>query len=245
MPYGVLLTILDVALIIHVIRTGRFMPWFYVILFLPGIGAAIYVVMELIPEWTGSRKGQMARRQIATALNPTGRYRQLVDELGIVDTIANRSALAEECLRLGKFDEALGLYAGILEKPLGDEPAFALGKARAEFGLGRTADAVATLDDLKRHWPDYSSFDGHLLYARALEGVGRNDEALENYEGVARYFPGAEPRVRQALLLRKLGRVEEARAIADEVARGLKRAPAHVRRNQGEWLSQAQQIAKG
>jgi hypothetical protein len=244
LSYGILLTLLNIALIVHVIKTGRFMPWFYVILFLPGIGAAIYVVMELLPEWTGSRKGQIARRQIATALNPTGRYRQLVDELAMVDTIANRSALAEECLRLEKFDEALEQYSGILERPFGDEPTFALGKARAEFGLGRMADVVATLDDLKRRWPDHSSFDGHLLYARALEGVGRNDEALDNYEAVGRYYPGVEPRLRKAELLRGLGRGEEARALADDVARELTRAPAHVRRNESEWLTRARSLAK-
>jgi hypothetical protein len=234
----------NIALIVHVIKTGRFMPWFYVILFLPGIGAAIYVAMELIPEWTGSRKARQARSRIGTALNPTGRYRSLLDELAVVDTISNRAALAEECLRLEKYDEALGRYAEILERPLGDEPSFMLGKARAEFGLGRMVETVATLDDLKRRWPDYSSFDAHLLYARALEGAGRNEEALENYEGVGRYFPGAEPKARQAELLLKLGRKAEAVALADEVARGLRRAPAHVRRNQKHWLAVAEQIAR-
>ena len=244
MPYGVLLTLIDIALIVHAIKTGRFSPWFYVILFLPGIGAAIYVVVELLPEWTGSYKGRKARRQIATALNPTGRYRQLVDELGIVDTIANRSALAEECLKLGKFEEALAQYNGILDKPLGDEPAFMLGRARAEFGLGRFPDAVSTLEELKRRWPDYNSSDGHLLYARALEGAGRAEEALENYEGVGRYFPGSEPRVRQAQLLARLGRPEDAKALAEDVVRTLGRAPAHVRANQKSWLALARQIAK-
>lgn len=245
MPIGILITLVDILLIIHVIRTGRFMPWFYVILFLPGFGAAIYVAMELIPEWTGSYRGRRAGRRIATALDPTGRYRQLVDDLAIVDTIANRSALAEECLRLEKFEEALAQYDRILETPIGNEPVFMVGKARAEFGLGRMAESVATLAEVKRRWPDYSSFDGHLLYARALEEAGRADEALDNYEGVGRYYPGAEPRVRQARLLLRLGRKDEARSLAREVERDLKRSPAHVRRNQREWLAQAQQIAKG
>ena len=220
------------------------MPWFYVILFLPGIGAAIYVVVELIPEWTGSHKGRQTRRQIAKKLNPTGRYRQLVDELAIVDTISNRSALAEECLAIGKFDEALTQYSDLLERPLGDEPVFMLGRARAEFGLGRMAQAVTTLEALKARWPDYTSFDGHLLYARALEGAGRDEEALTSYEAVGRYFPGAEPRVREAQLLKRLGRDAEAKAIAEDVARTLTRAPAHVRRNQKEWLRLAEQLAK-
>ncbi len=244
MPYGILFTLVSVGLMIHAAKTGRFMPWFYVILFLPGLGAIAYVLVELVPEWTGSYRGQRARRQIAATLNPAGRYRELVDELAIVDTIANRAALAEECLRLEKFEEARAQYDALLARPLGDEPAYLLGRARAEFGLGKAGDAVASLEELKRRWPNYQSADGHLLYARALEETGRAEEALANYEDVARYFPGSEPRVRQARLLDRLGRRAEASAIADDVARSLKRAPAHVRRNQRAWLAEAERIAR-
>ena len=219
---GIVIAVVDIALIVHAAKTGRFMPWGFIILFLPGIGALAYVVVELLPEWFGSNKVRRARGRIAGAINPTGRYRQLHDELEIVDTIANRSALAEECLTLGKYDEALAQYDAILAKPLGEEPGFMLGKARAEYGLGDAGAAIATLEELKRRWPDYQSADGHLLYAMALEKAGRNDEALANYAAVGQYFPGAEPRVRQAQLLQSLGRDGEARALAEEVVRTLK-----------------------
>ena len=58
----------------------------------------------------------------------------------------------------------------------------------------------------------------------ALEKVGREDEALVNYAAVGQYFPGPEPRVRQAQLLQKLGRDGDAR----ELARG-RRAHAEPR----------------
>jgi len=240
---GILITIIDIALIVHAARSGRFMPWGFIILFLPGIGALAYVLVELAPAWFRSRGVSRARGQIAGALDPTRRYRQLRDELDIVDTVANRAALGEECLTLGKFDEALGQYEAILAKPIGEEPGFMVGKARAEFGLENAAAAIATLDALKAKWPDYQSADAHLLYAVALEKAGRADEALASYEDVARYYPGAEPRVRQAQLLQRLGRKAEAKEIAADVARTLSRAPAHVRRNQTQWLAAAKQIA--
>ena len=146
--------------------------------------------------------------------------------MALVDTIANRAALAEECLVLGKFEEALFLYDAIIVLPLGEEPQFHLGKARAELGLGRPAAAVATLDDVMRLWPDYHSPEGHLLYAIALERSGSTDEALVNYANVGQYYPGVEPRVRQAQLLQKLGRQVEARSVAQDVVLGLRRAPA-------------------
>jgi hypothetical protein len=244
LPIGIIVAVLDIALIVHAAKTGRFMPWGFIILFLPGIGALAYVVVELLPEWFGSHKVRRTRQQIAGAMDPTGRYRQLQEELEIVDTIANRSALAGECLTLDKYEEALAQYDAILAKPLGEEPGFMLGKARAEYGLGDAGAALATLDDLKRRWPDYQSADGHLLYAMALEREGRDDEALAGYAAVGQYFPGAEPRVRQAQLLQRLGRDGEARALAEDVVRTLSRAPAHVRKNQRQWLASAQKLAR-
>ena len=240
---GVIIAIIDIALIVHAAKTGRFSPWGFIILFLPGIGALAYVVVELLPAWFGSPKITRARGRMAGAMDPTRRYRQLRDDLELVDTIANRAALAEECLALGKYDEALGHYDRIVAQPLGEEPSFMLGKARAEFGLGAVDLVIATLEELRRRWPSYQSAEGHLLYAIALEKAEHIDDALANYEDVGRYYPGAEPRVRQAQLLQRLGRRDEARAIASDVARSLGRAPEHVRRNQAQWLAAARQIA--
>jgi hypothetical protein len=241
---GALITILDVLLIVHAARTGRFMPWGFVILFLPGVGALVYVVFALAPEWFGSYGAQRARRSIASALDPTGRYRALRDELDLVDTIANRSVLAEECLSIGKPHEALEHYESILARPLGDEPAFLLGKARALLELGCADEAVATLEEVRAGAPDFHSPDGHLLFARALESAGRPDEALDAYARVSRTFPGPEPRVREARLLERLGRRDQARSIAEEVVRSLRRAPRHVQANEREWFALARELAR-
>lgn len=243
MPLGFGILLFNAVLIVHTAKTGRFWPWAYIIFFLPLLGGVAYVAAELAPEWLSSYKGRRTRQKIAETFNPLGRYWLLRDEIYIADTVANRAAFAEECLDLGKFEEALAQYEAILAMPHGDEPAFMLGEARAQFGLGDAAAAVATLDELKRLWPAYQSAEAHLLYAIALDKAGRSDEALANYDDVGRYYPGAEPRVRQAQLLQRLGRKEEARAIAADVVRSLSRAPAHVRRNQTQWLTAAKQIA--
>jgi hypothetical protein len=240
MPFGFILLVVNVALIVHAAKTGRFWPWGFIILFIPGFGALAYVLVEFLPEWFGSARGQQARARIAGTLDPGRRYRELSEQLDVVDTIAARAALAEECLALGKFAEAEAHYTHILALPLGEEPTYALGKARAEFGLDRPQEAVATLDDLRQRWPDYQSADGHLLYARALEASGRTDDALAEYQAVANYYPGAEARVRYGLLLETVDRPAEAKAVLADVLAQLKRAPKYVRRVQAEWIVLAQ-----
>src|ERR1700722_9649292 len=144
--------------------------------------ALAYVLVELAPEWFGSVQGQKARRHVVNTLDPSKRYRALTEQLEVADTIANRAALAEECLELGKFTEAEYHYEHILALPMGDDPIYALGKARAQFGRSHPEEAVATLDDLRKRWPDYQSAEAHLLYARALEDSGRTDDALYEYQ---------------------------------------------------------------
>ena len=64
MHAGILVTLISLGFMIHAAKTGRFMPWFYIILFLPGIGAMAYVVVELVPQWFGSSGAQRTRRQL-------------------------------------------------------------------------------------------------------------------------------------------------------------------------------------
>jgi hypothetical protein len=115
-----------------------------------------------------------------------------------------------------------------------------LGKAQAQFLGKRPADALATLDDLQKHWPDFHSPEGHLLYARALAELGRTDEALEEYHAVSAYFPGAEAAVRYGLLLDAVGRRPEARVVLNELLIKMKRSPGYLRKAQAEWLSIAE-----
>jgi hypothetical protein len=206
----------------------------------PGIGAVAYVVVELLPELLGGPHAQQARRHVANKLDPEKLYRALADRLDATDTIANRSALAAECLALGRFDEAERHYDHILKLPIGEEPLYALGKAKAQFGLNRPLDVIATLDDLQARWPEYQSAEGHLLYARALAAAGRAQDALGEFEALVAYAPSAEVRVRYGLLLDQLGRAAEAKAVFAELLVQMKRAPKYVRKVHAEWLSIAE-----
>jgi hypothetical protein len=240
MPLALILVLLDVTLVYHAVKSGRARPWAFIILMVPGVGALAYIVIELIPELLSGPDAQKARRRIANKLDPEKQYRLLSDQLATADTVANREALAAECLEVARFDEAQQHYEHILKQQSGDEPIYALGKAKAEYGLNQPADAIATLDAMRNRWPDFESAEGHLLYARALADAGRTEEALHEFHEVSQYFSGAEARVRYGMLLDQLGRVNEAKVMFTELLIQMKRAPKHVRKMQAEWLAIAE-----
>lgn len=240
MPVALVILLLDITLIWHASKTGRLQSWAFIILMIPLAGALAYIVVELVPEWFGSPGARQARKRIAGKLDPEKAYRELSDRLAGTDTIASRQALAAECLRIGRFDEAERHYDHVLKLPMGSEPAYALGKAQAQFGSKRAVDALATLDDLQKRWSDFESAEAHLLYARALVEVGRTEEALEEYHALVAYSPGAEARVRYGMLLHMVGRTAEARLVFNELLLQMKRAPKYLREAQAEWLSIAE-----
>ena len=69
MQFGPILLLIEVALIVHAAKTGRFLPRGLIILFIPGFGAIAYVLVELVPEWFGSAQGQQARRHVVKTLD--------------------------------------------------------------------------------------------------------------------------------------------------------------------------------
>lgn len=240
MPVALIVLLLDITLIYHASRTGRLQPWAFIILMVPLVGALAYIVVELVPEWWGGPAAAQARKRVANRIDPEKRYRELSEKLATSDTIANRAALAAECQAIGRYEEAEGHYDHVLRLPQGDDPAYALAKAQAQFARKQPAEALATLDALRARWPDFESAEGHLLYARSLAEIGRLDEALEEYQAVSQYFPGAEARVRYGLLLQLVGRTAEARIVFNELLIQMRRAPKYLRDAQAEWLSIAE-----
>ena len=118
-----------------------------------------------------------------------------------------------------------------------------LGLAAAQYGHGDAAGCQETLDALKEHNPDFSSAEGHLLYAKALEASDDLDGAREEYEALAGYYPGAEARVRYAQLLERLEKPELARQEYAQMLAAAELAPKHFRKAQKKWIAEAKEGA--
>jgi len=227
--------VVQLALILHVVRSGRPYYWIYILLFAPGLGGLAYFIAEMLPESLGTRGARHAVSNARRAFDPERDYRALAEELDTADTVENRRALAAECLRLGKIEQAITLYKTALTGIHKDDPNLMHGLARAYFAGDDFVDCTQTLEALKAANPKFESADAHLLYARALEGQGRRDEALREYEAVTRYFAGAEARCRYALLLQRSGEGQRARQLFEEVVRAVDKTGGPFKRAQREW----------
>jgi hypothetical protein len=231
--------VISVPLIIHCIRTGRNTIWVFVLLALPMVGSAAYFFVEIFPELRRSRASQRALRGLRSTLDPESNLRRAENAVKVTGDVASRQKYADELVRMGRAAEALPIYQTCLTGVFADDPKLLLGYAQAQFAAGEPAGARSTLDELIGKNPQFRSPDGHLLYARALEGEGNDEKALSEYATLAEYYPGAEAGVRYAKLLKRLGQAPLARQTLQGLLERARFAPAHYRKVQREWLDEA------
>jgi hypothetical protein len=229
----------------HASTSGKAQHWIYVLLLLPGIGSAAYFFVEILPDLASTRRGQRVVSDISTVLDPDRDYRERRAQVELTGTPAAKAALADECARKGMYDDAATLYRSALTGHFSDDPNLLLGLAKVLIEKGDFADCQQTLDHLRAKNPGFSSQDGHLIYARALEGQGKNDEAAADYEAVTGYFAGFEAKVRYGLFLLKLGQVDKAKALLEGVVTTFKQLPRHAQDLNRDWYNVARRNLDG
>lgn len=227
------------CLIVHVIKTGRNTLWIWAIALLPAAGSLAYVVVEILPAAFGGRTARRTGAGVRRMLDPNRDLRRAAAEVEVSGNVDARRRLAEEMVERGQYAEAATVYLAGLRGIFEHDPTLLLGLARAQFAATDFAGARASLERLMQHNPDFKSADGHLLYARALEAQSALDEAEHEYEAVAPAYPGAEARLRYALLLKRRGKLAQAQALFKDLLDGARLAPAHYRKAQARWLDQA------
>ena len=233
---SILVWLIQLALIIHVLKTGRSRYWILMLLFMPLIGGLAYLVIEIIPEFSGSISGQRAVRNVKKTLNPGAGLRQHEAAWEQSPNVDNGRRYAEALLESGDTNAAEEIINQALKGLFENEPTLLLLKARVQFEKEQMNEVIKTLESLQEHNPDFRSAEGHLLFARALEAEGQIDKAIREYSAVSGYFPGVEARYRLALCLQLADKTSAAQAEFESILNDAKLAPPHFRKSQKTWL---------
>ena len=235
----VLSLVLQIGCAVHVVRTGRQYYWIWIILATSFLGVVIYLIAEVLPDLRNDPRSRKAARSVLHTFDPERQRRHIRQKLEMADTVDNRRALAEECMRLGDYANAVVLYQSILKGVFATDAGFLLGLAQAQANSCDFSGARATLDTLFAANPKVRSSDADLLRARVLEAQGDHDAALEQYETLARSYPGEEARYRYGALLKSNGRFSDARGVFRDMLARAKHAPRYYRKKEKNWLDQA------
>jgi hypothetical protein len=222
------LWVLQLALIVHVYKTGRPYWWIYVLFIAPAIGGLAYVLIELLPEWKSSGGSLWRPRAL--------RIRKLREELEESDIVKTRFALAEELLAAGEATEALTIAEGTLTGVFKDDPHTLASVARFRIEAGKAAEALEALSRVNTKNDKMLDLDVTVMRGRALLATGRYQDAREHMESVQARYSGEEPRYFLALSLKADGRTDEAHQLLEDIVKKFRRASRAWRRSERHWF---------
>lgn len=230
---------LQIACIVHVIKTGRNQLWIGALFFLPVASAIAYFVVEILPGLQGNRHVRTVRAKAITAIDPERELRAARSALELADTVANKVRVADALAALGRHDEAVPLYVNALANMGGADTRTEAKLAASRFETGDAAGALAVLDGLEPP-SGQSERDRHaLLRARIYEHLGRKDEALAILADLVTRYPGEEARCRYAALLLAEGYDGRARRVLEEVEQRMRRLDRQQRAAEAEMYKWA------
>src|SRR5438874_11259174 len=129
----ILSILVQVALIIHVVKTGRNQIWIWVLALLSLPGALAYIAVEILPELLGSRAAQRTARGLRQAVDPGRELRRYENEARVGGDVVSRQRYAEERVRHERYEEAIGQYREALTGLYEHDPNLMLGLAQAQL----------------------------------------------------------------------------------------------------------------
>jgi len=233
LQYGL---VLQAIALTHFVRRRPDSFWIWVILMGGGIGALIYILVEVIPD-AGLLRGAVQvfpRRK---------RIRYL--EAAVVDnpSVGNYEELGDLYLDDGQYAKARACFDRVIT-PRTDSADPYYRRGLAEMALGDHQAAVADLEQTVRLDPKYDYHRAAGLLAHELGAIGRTDEALGQFAAVTEISTLSETQYNYAALLASSDRKGEAKEWAQRVLAKKPTMPAYMRRRERPWFRKAAALIK-
>jgi len=238
---GAVVLLIQLCFAYHALKTGRPYWWLFVIMAFPVIGCLLYYFVEVFPNTRESLKAEKAVHAIVKSFDPDKSLREHVANLEDCGSVENRIALARSCMDRRMHREAASLYRSCLAGVHQSDPDLRFGLASALLGAGDFKGAHGMAQALRHSHASFRGAEVRLVEAKALEGLGRVEDALAEYCVLADTYAGEEGRWRYGALLQRMGRGAEAGDIFRRMLRNADRMPEHYREAQHEWLALARE----
>ena len=232
-PYGIILQAIAIA---HFARRRPDTYWLWIIIIGGGLGAAAYIVLEVIPDagllrssfQVFPRRRHIKQLQAAIIDNPSiGNY----EELGDLYLEDQKFAEAREC-----FDKV------IAARPQTADPFYR--RALALLALNDPKAAIVDLEEVLRRDPKYDYQRAAGLLAQALGRCGEPQRALALFAETLEVSTLSETQYNYAALLADQGRKDEAKEWANTVLRKKLTMPSYLKRRERPWFRKAAALLK-
>lgn len=220
--------------IVHFIRRRPDTYWLFIILFLGPLGAAIYLLVEALPDL-----GLL--RQSFQVFPRRKRIREL--EAAVLDnpSAGNFEELADLYMENGDYAKARASYdRSISSRTDSPDPFYRRGVCEIE--LGDFAAAVRDLERVLQTDPGYDFHRAKGLLAHAYANTGQPQKAEELFRQATAISTLSETYYNYASFLAAQGRTAEAREWTQKILAKKPTMPGYLRRRERPWFRKANML---
>jgi hypothetical protein len=222
--------------IVHFIRRRPDTYWLWIILIGGGLGAIVYIAVEVIPDFgllrqsfrVFPRRRRIRELESVVLDNPApGNYEELAD----LYLEEKKYARAREC-----FDKAISART--------DSPDPFYRRGIAEIELGDFPAAVGDLEKVVHRDPKYDFYRASGLLAHAYAKSGESQKADVLFRKTVEISTLSETYLNYADFLRSQGRNAEAREWTQRVLAKKPTLPSYLKRRERPWFRRAKGLLK-
>jgi len=210
--YYYIILLLQGFCIYHAIKNRNNYYWIFLILFLPVIGAIIYLITQVYNK-SGANKIQ---EEITSILIPTKKVKDLEKQLEFSETYQNRVNLADAYMEMKDYNNAIIHYEVSLKDK--SQKGFHVIKEliKAYYGLQNYKEVIKYAKQIKEE-AEFENSIAQFVYGLALEQEGNIKEAEITLRKIDLRYSNYEERLILAKFLVKHNKQEEAKSILNEI----------------------------
>ena len=231
-PYGI---VLQALAILHFVRRRPETYWLWIILMFGGVGALIYIAVEVVPD-AGLLRGTFQvfpRRK---------RIRQLEGLILDNPSVGNYEELGDLYLEDGQYARAREWFDRVLARSPSIDPFYR--RALCEMAVHDFSAAAADLEQVLARDPKYDYLRAAGLRAHALVKIGEKGKADALFADTLQTSTLSETQYNYACFLAAEGRHDEAREWAERILRKKATLPDYIRRSERPWFRKTRALMK-
>jgi hypothetical protein len=229
--------VLQAFCLYHAYRHSSEQRWYWLILFIPVIGCALY----LYHHFYSRSSVQNIAEGVKVIVNSNYKLEQLEKAYRFSNNLTNRVNLADAYVNHGRYPEAIDLYKESLTGFMADDPVLRMKLLAAHYRSGDYETTVAYGRELE---PEKSFRDAeeHIGYAWALHRLGRTEEAGRHFELMDRSFTNYKHRIEYCKFLREVNRLEDLKTKLTELSEEVEHMKGNERRLRREVVREIREL---
>ncbi|MEJ6793372.1 MAG: hypothetical protein QNK89_11770 [Lacinutrix sp.] len=225
--------------IYHTIKNRNQYYWIFIIIFIPVIGSLIYLVTQVF----NKRDASIIKENLTSVLAPTKKVKDLEKKLQFLETFQNRLDLADAFFEIKDYKNAIIHY----EVALKDESQnnyFILEKLIVTYyNLEDYKKTIFYAQELKQH-QEFKQSKSEFIYGLALDKTGQYDVAEKHLKAIDQRYSNYSERLVLAKFYIKKDKIEESKAVLNEIFVESKHMTKPNKRKYGVTISEVEKLLK-